>query len=709
MPFHLTSEFQPSGDQPEAIKQLVEGINRGDKCQVLLGVTGSGKTFTISNVIREVNKPVLVMSHNKTLSAQLYGEFKGFFPQDHVEFFISYYDYYQPEAYVPVTDTYIAKDASINDEIDRLRLRATSALIGGDPNVIVVASVSCIYGIGAPDEWLEQMVLIKKGERIERNALLRKLLDILYVRNDFEFTRGTFRVRGDVVEIIPAYETEQAIRIQFFGDEIEKISYIHHLTGNVIGEIGSEVIYPAKHFVTSTPTIDRALITIEDELQERIKYFKTLGKLLEAQRIEQRTRFDMEMMREVGYCPGIENYSRHIAGRAPGSRPYCLLDYFPKDFLIIVDESHVTVPQIGAMWHGDRSRKTTLVEHGFRLPSALDNRPLTFEEWETMVNQIIFVSATPGPYELDKSRGVVVEQIIRPTGLVDPEVQVRPVANQIDDLIAEIRERTKRKERSLVTTLTKRMSEDLTKYLSDINIKVRYIHSEIDALERVEILRDLRLGEFDVLVGVNLLREGLDLPEVSLVAILDADKEGFLRSERSLIQTAGRTARNINGLVILYADTNTGSMNRMLDETGRRREKQLEYNREHGITPKTIYKTMEEVLSTTSIADMKASRDARREATPLPLIADSVIRYLTDDQRRDMLEELKLEMRNAAKDLEFERAAQLRDEINRLERTASVPPQENDGGFEKTGDDSDRHAQQSRPKSPARKNKRKFY
>ena len=644
---------------------MTEGVRRGDQHQTLLGVTGSGKTFTISNVIQAIDKPVLVMSHNKTLAAQLYAEFKGFFPHDRVEFFISYYDYYQPEAYIPGTDTYIAKDASINDEIDRLRLRATSALLSGGSNVIVVASVSCIYGIGAPDEWLEQLISVEKGQRIERNVLLRKLLDIHYVRNDFEFKRGTFRVRGDVIEILPAYEVEQALRIQLFGDEIEKIASIHPLTGQVIAEREAEVIYPAKHFVTSAPTLERALKGIEEELEERLDYLRKVGKLLEAQRLEQRTRFDMEMMREIGYCAGIENYSRHIAGRQPGSRPSCLLDYFQEEFLVIVDESHATVPQIAGMWHGDRSRKNTLVEHGFRLPSALDNRPLTFEEWEEMVKQVIYVSATPGPYELEKSKGVVVEQIIRPTGLIDPEVDVRPVKNQIDDLIAEIRERTKRNERCLVTTLTKRMAEDLAKYLSDIGIKVRYIHSEIDALERVEILRDLRLGDFDVLVGVNLLREGLDLPEVSLVAILDADKEGFLRSDRSLIQTAGRTARNVNGRVILYADVETGSMKRMLDETRRRRRKQIEFNADHGITPKTIYKTTEEVLAGTAVADVKISRDARRDRARTPLVAESIIRYMTEDQKKDLLEELKTEMRNAAKDLEFERAAELRDEIDR--------------------------------------------
>jgi len=668
MPYNLVSDFKPNGDQPQAIKELIEGVLRGNKYQTLLGVTGSGKTFTISNVIAQANKPVLIMSHNKTLAAQLYSEFKQFFPNNRVEFFISYYDYYQPEAYLPVTDTYIQKDSSVNEEIDRLRLRATSSLLSGSSNVIVVASVSCIYGIGAPDEWLDQMVQIKKGQRIERNVFLRKLLDIHYVRNDFEFTRGAFRVRGDVVEIIPAYENEQAIRIQFFGDEIEKIAYIHHLTGDFISETDHEVIYPAKHFITTQQTLERAIKDIEIELGERLEYFRKIGKLLEAQRIEQRTRFDIEMMREIGYCSGIENYSRHIAGRLPGSRPYCLLDFFPKDFLLVVDESHVSVPQIGGMWHGDRARKTTLVDYGFRLPSALDNRPLTFKEWEVMVNQIIFVSATPGAYELEKCKGVVVEQIIRPTGLIDPAVEVRPVKNQIDDLIYEIRECTKRKERCLVTTLTKRMAEDLSKYLSDINIKVRYIHSEIDALERVEILRALRLGDFDVLVGVNLLREGLDLPEVSLVAILDADKEGFLRSDRSLIQTAGRTARNINGKVILYADIETGSMKRMLEETRRRREKQVEYNKEHGITPKTIYKSTEEVLAATAVADVKAARDARREREKTPMVAESIYKYMTTEQRQDMIEELRTEMRRAAKDLEFERATELRDEIKRLEK-----------------------------------------
>jgi len=671
MAFRLVSDYKPSGDQPEAIEQLVEGVLRGDKYQTLLGVTGSGKTFTISNLIARVNKPTLVMSHNKTLAAQLYGEFKSFFPQDKVEFFISYYDYYQPEAYVPQTDTYIAKDASINDEIDRLRLKATSALLSGDPNVIVVASVSCIYGIGAPEEWQRLVVFARRGDRIERNKLLSQLIDIYYVRNDFEFTRGTFRVRGDVVEIIPAYEDEEAVRIEFFGDEIERISLINKLTGAVTGTAESVFIYPAKHFVTTRPTLERALVEIEAELKERLAELRAQNKLLEAQRLEQRTRYDMEMMREIGYCAGIENYSRHISGRKPGERPYCLFDYFPKDYLLVVDESHVTVPQIGGMYEGDRSRKQTLVDFGFRLPSALDNRPLKFDEWEQLVNQVVFVSATPGPYELQKCKGVVVEQVIRPTGLVDPEVEVRPVKNQIDDLIAEIRDRAQKRERVLVTTLTKRMAEDLSDYLDNIKVKVRYIHSDIDALERVEILRDLRLGDFDVLVGVNLLREGLDLPEVSLVAILDADKEGFLRSERSLIQIAGRTARNINGKVILYAETITGSMRRMIDETNRRRQKQLEYNKEHGIKPKTIYKTVEEVLAATAVADVRAGREEHGHRARVSIVADSVVRYLTKEQKQDLIEELRAQMTKAAKDLEFERAAELRDEIERLEKMNS--------------------------------------
>jgi excinuclease ABC subunit B len=668
MPYKLISDLRPSGDQPEAIRQLIEGLQRGDKHQTLLGVTGSGKTFTISNVLAAIDRPVLVMSHNKTLAAQLYAEFKSFFPKNRVEFFISYYDYYQPEAYVPTTDTYIAKDSSVNDEIDRLRLRATSALLSGDPNVIVVASVSCIYGIGAPDEWIGQTLMLKKGDRPGRQTILKRLVDLLYSRNDYEFARGTFRVRGDVIEVIPGYENEEAVRIELFGDEIERISLINKTDGRVLGETDYEMIYPAKQFITSRQTIERAMDGIYAELRERTEELRSLGKLVEAQRLEQRTRFDMEMLREVGYCSGIENYSRHLAGRPPGSRPSCLLDYFPKGFLTVIDESHVTVPQIGGMYAGDRSRKTTLVEYGFRLPSALDNRPLTFEEWESTVGQIIFVSATPGPYEMEKSGGVFVEQVIRPTGLVDPAVEIRPSKHQIDDLIAEIRERTSRKERTLVTTLTKRMAEDLTEYLMNIGIKVRYIHSEVDALERVETLRDLRLGAFDVLVGVNLLREGLDLPEVSLVAIIDADKEGFLRSERSLIQTAGRTARNVNGKVILYADTMTGSMERMIRETNRRRTKQIEYNETHDIKPETIYKSVEEILAATAVADVKARRDERYQKAKPAAISETVAKYLTSDQKRDLIEELRTEMKRAAKDLEFERAAELRDEIEKLEK-----------------------------------------
>jgi len=662
--YKLVSTYEPAGDQPEAIRQLVEGIKRGDKYQTLLGVTGSGKTFTMSHVVAQFDTPVLVMSHNKTLAAQLYAELKGFFPDNKVEYFISYYDYYQPEAYIPTTDTYIAKDASINDEIDRLRLRATSALLSGDSNVIVVASVSSIYGIGAPEEWARQIVTIRQGDHIERNKLLRKFIDVGYARNDFEFTRGNFRVRGDIVELIPAYEDREALRIEFFGDEIDKISIIDKNTGTPIRTSQYEAVFPAKHFITSRPTLERAIESIEGELESRLKQLRDRGKLLEAQRLEQRTRFDLEMLNEIGYCSGIENYARHIAGRPPGSRPHCLLDYFPDDFLLIIDESHVSVPQIGGMYHGDRSRKQTLVEHGFRLPSALDNRPLTFEEWEQMVNQVIFVSATPGPYELEKCKGVVVEQVIRPTGLVDPEVEVRPARNQVDDLLAEIRKRIDRKERVLVTTLTKRMAEDLTEYLEGLSIKVRYIHSEIDALERVTILRNLRLGEFDVLVGVNLLREGLDLPEVSLVAIMDADKEGFLRSDRSLIQTAGRTARNVHGKVILYADQITGSMSRMIEETSRRREKQLEYNAQYGIVPKTIYKSLEEIMAGTAVADVRQFRE--RSKSKMPITAERTVKYLTKEQRADLIEELEQEMRKAAKDLEFERAAELRDELAQL-------------------------------------------
>ena len=664
--FELNSNYKPSGDQPEAIKQLVEGLNSGDEFQTLLGVTGSGKTFTISNVIQQINKPTLIISHNKTLAAQLYSEFKGFFPNNAVEFFISYYDYYQPEAYVVSSDLYIEKDFSVNEEIDRLRLKTTTALIEGRKDVIVVASVSCIYGIGAPQEYANQIIILKKGEKIPRKKLLRQLIDIHYIRNDIEFTRGVFRARGDVVEIIPAYQYEEAIRVEFWDDDIEKISIIDSVTGEFIKEVESAAIYPAKYFVSNREQIQKAIYGIEQELEDRLKYFRSEEKYLEAQRLEQRTRFDIEMMKEIGYCAGIENYSRHMDGRKPGSRPYNLFDYFPKDFLLVIDESHVTMPQLRAMYNGDRARKETLVEHGFRLPSALDNRPMKFQEFEGLLNQVIFVSATPADYELSKSGGVVVEQIIRPTGLLDPEIEVRPIKGQIDDLIGEIRLRAAKEERILVTTLTKKMAEDLSDYLDKIGIKVRYIHSDIDALERVEILRDLRIGDFDVLVGVNLLREGLDLPEVSLVAIIDADKEGFLRSARSLMQTAGRTARNVNGKVIMYADQMTDSMRKTIDETNRRRALQMEYNREHNIEPKTIYKSMEEILSSTSIADVRKKEE--KEDYSFSKVAEPILKYMSSDQKKDLIEQLTEQMHDAAKDLEFEKAASLRDEINRLKK-----------------------------------------
>lgn len=664
--FKLVSNYSPAGDQPEAIKQLVEGIRRGDKFQTLLGVTGSGKTFTISNVIAQVNKPTLIISHNKTLAAQLYSEFKSFFPHNAVEFFISYYDYYQPEAYVVSRDLYIEKDFSINEEIDRLRLKATTALIEGRRDVIVVASVSCIYGIGAPDEYANQIIFVRKGEKIDKKKFLHQLVDIYYVRNDAEFGRGTFRARGDVIEIIPAYQNEEAIRISLWDNEVEKISIIDAETGKVLSEVESVPIYPAKYFVTDRDKMQKAIHNIEIELAERLAELNKMEKYLEAARLEQRTRFDIEMMKEIGYCSGIENYSRHMDGRAPGTRPFNLLDYFPDDFLLVIDESHVTIPQIRGMYNGDRSRKETLVEYGFRLPSALDNRPMKFEEFESMLNQVIFVSATPGDYELEKSGGVIVEQIIRPTGLLDPEIEVRPIKGQIDDLIAEIRKRVEKKERTLVTTLTKKMAEDLADYLDKIGIQVRYIHSDIDSLERVEILRDLRLGAFDVLVGVNLLREGLDLPEVSLVAIIDADKEGFLRSARSLMQTAGRTARNVNGKVIMYADIITESMRKTIEETNRRRKLQQEYNEKHGIKPETIYKTVEEILSSTSLAEVRKKED--KPDYSFSKVAEPILKYMSKDQKKDLIEQLTEEMYQAAKDLEFERAAYLRDEINRLKK-----------------------------------------
>jgi excinuclease ABC subunit B len=673
MDFKIQAPYEPKGDQPKAIKELTEGIEKGLKHQVFVGVTGSGKTYSISNVIQNIGKPVLVMSHNKTLAAQLYGEFKKFFPENRVEFFISYYDYYQPEAYIPSTDTYIAKDLSINEEIDRLRLRATSAILEGRKDIIIVSSVSCIYGIGAPDEYARQVLVLKKGQKISRKKLLSALVDIHYLRNDVEFRRGNFRVRGDVIEVIPAYEDEIGIRIELFDDEIERLCYINRVDGSIIRTDDSVAIYPAKYFVTTQEKIDGAIIEIQKELQHQIEYFQAQNKLIEAQRIEQRTNFDIEMIKEVGYCSGIENYSRHLDSRQPNSRPYCLFDYFPKDYLLIIDESHVTVPQVRAMYNGDRVRKKTLVEHGFRLPSALDNRPMTFEEWESMVKQVIYVGATPSQYELEKSGGAIVEQVIRPTGLLDPAIEVRPVKNQIDDLINEIRIRAKKGERVLVTTLTKRMSEDLTDYLEGIGIRVKYMHSEVISLDRIDILRGLRLGDFDVLVGVNLLREGLDLPEVSLVAILDADKEGFLRSEKSLLQTAGRTARNVNGLVIMYADKVTESMRKVIEETERRRKIQSEYNKKHNIEPKTIYKTYEEIMSSTIVADSKSktySRKKKREGeygkTSLSVVTDPLFKQITKEQRKELIDQLRHEMREAAKDLEFERAAELRDEIDRL-------------------------------------------
>jgi excinuclease ABC subunit B len=668
--FQLVSNYKPSGDQPQAIEALVSGINKKEKHQVLLGVTGSGKTFTMSNVIAEINRPTLIISHNKTLAAQLYSEFRSFFPHNAVEFFISYYDYYQPEAYVVKRDLYIEKDFSVNEEIDRLRLKATTSLIEGRNDVIIVASVSCIYGIGAPDEYARQILFVRKGEEIDRKAFLRKLIDIYYTRNDAEFTRGTFRARGDVVEVIPAYQYEEAVRIEFWGDEIEKISVIDALTGNVLNEVESIPIYPAKYFVTNRDQVNRAIKTIDAELKERLEYFWSQEKYLEAQRLEQRTKYDIEMIKEIGYCSGIENYSRHMDGRPPGSRPACLFDYFPDDYLLIIDESHVTVPQIRGMYNGDRSRKEVLVEHGFRLPSALDNRPLKFDEYEGLANQVIYVSATPGDYELQKTGGAFIEQIIRPTGLLDPMIEVRPIKGQIDDLIGEIKMRATKKERVLVTTLTKKMAEDLTDYLEKLAVKVRYIHSDIDALERVEIIRDLRVGDFDVLVGVNLLREGLDLPEVSLVAIIDADKEGFLRSEKSLMQTAGRTARNVNGKVIMYADEITESMGKTISETDRRRKLQQEYNEANKITPKTIFKSREEILSSTSIADVRKKESLQEEAA-FSKVAEPVLKYMTKDQKEDLIEQMNEEMLNAAKDLEFERAAYLRDEIEKLKKMVS--------------------------------------
>lgn len=655
MKFKIKSPMKPKGDQPKAIASLVEGIKKGEKHQTLLGVTGSGKTFTMANVIEQVQKPTLVLAHNKTLAAQLYSEFKEIFPDNAVEYFVSYYDYYQPEAYVPSTDTYIEKDASINEEIDKLRHSATSALFERR-DVIIVASVSCIYGLGNPIEYKNLTLSLRPGMLRDMDDVLKKLVDIQYERNDIDFVRGTFRVRGDVLEIFPASSSEHAIRVEFFGDEIDRIAEIDVVTGKVIGYRDHVAIFPASHYAASRERLERAIKLIERDLEIRVKELREQGKLLEAQRLLQRTNYDIEMMREIGYCTGIENYSRYMDGRKPGEPPYTLLDYFPEDFLMFIDESHVTIPQIRAMYAGDRSRKDSLVEYGFRLPAAYDNRPLTFEEFESRINQVIYVSATPAEYELSKSSRVV-EQIIRPTGLVDPEIQVRPVEGQIDHLIGEIQKRVERNERVLVTTLTKKMAESLTDYLREMDIRVRYLHSDIDTLERVEIIRDLRKGDFDVLVGINLLREGLDIPEVSLVAILDADKEGFLRSETSLIQTIGRAARNIDGKVIMYADVITNSMKRAIDETNRRRAMQIEYNKKHGITPQPIVKKIHDAIEATRVAE------EQEEYTIEP--AGSY------EARLELIEKLEKEMKEAAEALEFEKAAKLRDEIIKIKEEIS--------------------------------------
>ncbi|WKZ58936.1 MAG: excinuclease ABC subunit UvrB [Cyclobacteriaceae bacterium] len=668
MDFKLVSEYVPTGDQPQAIKQLTEGVERGEPHQTLLGVTGSGKTFTMANVVSRVQRPTLVLSHNKTLAAQLYGEFKNFFPENAVEYFISYYDYYQPEAYIPSSNLYIEKDLSINEEIEKLRLSATSSLLTGRRDVLVVASVSCIYGIGNPDEFGKNVIKLKVNETIARNKLLFALVDILYNRTEADFKRGTFRVKGDTVDIFLAY-ADYAIRIYFWGDEIESIQRIDPVTGKKISDEKIVTIFPANLFVTGKESLQQAIREIQDDMMVQVEMFESEKRHLEAKRLKERTEFDLEMMRELGYCSGIENYSRYFDRRKPGARPFCLLDYFPDDYLMIIDESHVTVPQIRAMWGGDRSRKVNLVDFGFRLPSALDNRPLTFNEFESVVNQVIYVSATPAEYELRKSEGVVVEQLIRPTGLLDPEIDIRPSRNQIDDLFEEIDERVKKQERVLVTTLTKRMAEELTKFMERAAIKCRYIHSEVDTLERVEILRELRLGVFDVLVGVNLLREGLDLPEVSLVAILDADKEGFLRNQRSLVQTIGRAARNVNGRVIMYADTVTESMQLAIDETNRRRKIQADYNKEHGITPKTIIRSKESILSQTKVADSKKStRNYYIENEEASLAADPVVAYLGKEELIKMADRTKKAMEKAAKELEFIEAARLRDEYLALQK-----------------------------------------
>jgi excinuclease ABC subunit B len=668
MDFKITSEFEPTGDQPKAIKQLVQGLQAGEPHQTLLGVTGSGKTFTVANVVAQLNRPTIVLCHNKTLAAQLYGEFKQFFPENAIEYFISYYDYYQPEAFIPSSNLYIEKDLSINAEIEKLRLSATSSLLTGRRDVLVVASVSCIYGIGNPEEFGKNRIQLKVNELIPRNRLLFALVDILYSRTEAEFKRGTFRVKGDTVDVFLAY-ADYAVRIYFFGDEIEAIQLIDPISGKKISDEKICVIFPANLFVTGKDSLHQAIHQIQDDMVLQVQMFEGEKKHLEAKRLKERTEFDLEMMRELGYCSGIENYSRYFDRRKPGDRPFCLLDYFPDDFLLIVDESHVTIPQVRAMWGGDRARKVNLVDYGFRLPSAMDNRPLTFNEFESIINQVVYVSATPSEYELRKSEGVIVEQLIRPTGLLDPHIDVRPSKNQIDDLLEEIDERVKKNERVLITTLTKRMAEELTKFLERAAVKCRYIHSEVETLDRVEILRELRLGVFDVLVGVNLLREGLDLPEVSLVAILDADKEGFLRNQRSLVQTIGRAARNVNGRVIMYADKTTESMQAAIDETDRRREVQIAYNIANGITPTTVIKSKEEIFKQTKVADSKKSTKRYYiEEEEVSLAADPVVAYLSKDELLKMSDRTRKAMEKAAKELEFMEAARLRDEYLAIQK-----------------------------------------
>ena len=668
MKFELVSKYKPTGDQPQAIEKLVNSIQDGDPAQVLLGVTGSGKTFTVANVIARVQKPTLVLTHNKTLTAQLYSEFQEFFPDNAVEYFVSYYDYYQPEAYIHMSDTYIEKDLSINEEVDKLRMRATSSLLSGRRDIIIVASVSCIYGMGNPDDYKSGIHRIQKGQVISRNQLLYKLVDSLYSRTEMQIQRGQFRVKGDTIDINLPY-VDYGYRITFFGDEIETIEQIETDSGRRITDLDHAAIFPANLYIAPKDRLTQIIEEIQDELVVQEKYFEVDGRFLEAKRIKERVNFDLEMMRELGYCNGIENYSRFFDGRDPGTRPFCLLDYFPDDYLMIVDESHVTIPQVRGMWGGDRARKTNLVNFGFRLPSAMDNRPLSFEEYEGLVNQIIYASATPGEYELEQTEGEIVEQIVRPTGLLDPPIEIRPSINQIDDLLDEISERIEHNERILVTTLTKRMAEELTKYLAKLQIRVRYIHSEVDTMDRVEIVRNLRLGEYDVLVGVNLLREGLDLPEVSLVAILDADKEGFLRNERSLTQTAGRAARNVNGLVIFYADKVTDSMQRTIDETNRRRAIQMQYNEENNITPQTIFKTKEEIINQKSILDIRGKKSsAYIEPEEANMAADPIVEYMSKDQLEKVMEQTERKMKKAAKELDFIAAAQYRDELFALKK-----------------------------------------